>query len=96
MIQHVCMFKLKEENHDENLKKALELSEPLASLPSTTGGRTVVNSADAPENNYDLCLIYNFETIDDLNAYQNDPVHLAFKNFVVANMLSRACIDYEM
>lgn len=96
MIQHVCMFKLKEENHDENLKKALQLAEPFASLSSTTGGKTVVNSKDAPENNYDLCLIYNFETIDDLNAYQNDPVHLAFKNFVVANMQARACIDYEM
>lgn len=96
MIQHVCMFKLKEENHDANLKKALELAQPLAALPSTTGGKTVVNAKDAPQNNYDLCLIYDFETIDDLNAYQNDPVHLAFKNFVVENMQARACIDYEM
>lgn len=95
MIQHVCMFKLKEENHDGVLKEALKLAEPLATLASTTGGKTVVNSSLAPESNYDLCLIYDFNTIDDLNAYQNDPIHLEFKNYVVAHMSARACIDYE-
>lgn len=95
MIRHICMFKLQEEKHAEVLQKAIELSKPLASLSSTVGGMTVTNAACAPQNNYDLCLIYDFETIDALNAYQNDPIHLAFKNFVVENMISRACIDYE-
>lgn len=95
MIQHICMFKLQQENHEAVLQKALELAEPLHALPSTKGGKTVVNASCALENNYDLCLIYDFETIDDLNSYQNDPIHLIFKNYVVEHMVSRACIDYE-
>lgn len=89
------MFKLKKENHDIVLQKALQLSEPLSALSSTTGGMTVVNAKEAPESNYDLCLIYDFQSINDLNAYQNDPVHLAFKNYVIEHMDSRACIDYQ-
>lgn len=95
MIHHVCMFKLQQDDHEAVLQKALELAEPLHALPSTKGGKTVVNASCTPENNYDLCLIYDFETIDDLNAYQNDPIHLTFKNYVVEHMVSRACIDYE-
>ena len=90
------MFKLKEENHEEVLQKALELSKPLSSLSSTKGGMTVTNASCAPQSNYDLCLIYDFQTIEDLDTYQNDPVHLTFKNYVVKNMISRACIDYEL
>lgn len=89
------MFKLQKEAHDTVLQKALQLSEALSTLSSTTGGMTVVNAKDAPESNYDLCLIYDFQSIDDLNDYQNDPVHLAFKNYVIEHMESRACIDYQ-
>ena len=95
MIQHVCMFKLQQEDHEAVLQKALELAEPLHTLSSTKGGKTVVNASCAPENNYDLCLIYDFETIDDLNAYQKHPMHVEFGKFITAIRESRACIDYE-
>lgn len=96
MIRHICMFKLKKENHDENLKKALELAEPLKTLPQTTGGDVVVNSSQAPSSNYDLCLIFDFKTIDDLNSYQADPVHQKFVKFITSVRESRACIDPEI
>lgn len=96
MIRHICMFKLKSENHDTIFAEAMRLAEPLKKLPQAKGGEVVVNAKDAPENNYDLCLIFDFDTMADLDAYQIDPVHLAFKNYVVANMESRACIDCEL
>ncbi|MGM9940717.1 MAG: Dabb family protein [Bulleidia sp.] len=96
MIRHICMFKLKEENHQEIFEKAMELAQPLKKLPQALCGDVVVNSEKAPANNYDLCLIFDFNTMDDLDAYQADPVHLEFKNYVVANMVSRACIDHEI
>ena len=55
-----------------------------------------MNAKEAPASNYDLCLVFDFKTMADLDAYQADPVHLAFKNYVVANMESRACIDCEI
>lgn len=96
MIRHICMFKLKSENHDTIFAEAMRLAEPLKKLPQAKRGEVVVNAKDAPENNYDLCLIFDFDTMADLDAYQIDPVHLAFKNYVVANMESRACIDCEL
>jgi hypothetical protein len=90
------MFKLKEEDHDANLKKALELAEGLKTLPQSVDGDVVVNAPEAPSSNYDLCLIFNFKTIEDLNAYQADPVHQKFAKFITAVRESRACIDHEI
>lgn len=95
MIHHVCMFKLKEENKEETLKKALELAGPLEDLPQAAGGQVVVNDTEADSSNYDLCLLFDFASYADLDAYQNDPVHRKFKEYVVRHMTSRACIDYE-
>lgn len=96
MIRHICMFKLKEEEHDANLKKALELAEPLKTLKETVGGSVVTNAEEAPANNYDLCLIFDFETIEDLNAYQANPIHQVFVKFISEVRESRACIDHHI
>lgn len=96
MIRHICMFKLKSENHDAVFAEAMHLAEPLKKLPQAVSGEVVANAKEAPESNYDLCLVFDFKTMEDLNDYQGDPVHLAFKNYVVANMEARACIDCEI
>lgn len=96
MIRHICMFKLKDEDHDAVLAEALRLGEPLKTLPQAVSGDIVTNSPQVPGTNYDLCLIFDFNTVDDLNDYQVDPVHVTFKNYVVAHMTSRACIDCEI
>lgn len=95
MIRHICMFKLKEENKEEVLAEVMERTKSLASIKTTTGGVTVTNSKDAPESNYDFCLIYDFEDIEGLNAYQVDPIHVACKDYFMEHIISRACIDYE-
>ena len=33
MIRHICMFKLKSENHDVVFAEAIRLAEPLKKLP---------------------------------------------------------------
>ena len=43
MIQHVCMFKLQQEDHEAVLQKALELAEPLHTLSSTKANYIKVN-----------------------------------------------------
>ena len=95
MIVHVCMFKLKEENRAENLDKAIRMAEGLMDQKPVIGGSVVCNSDQAPQDNYDLCLLFRFNNIDDLNAYQNDFQHQIFKKFIATVMESRACIDYE-
>ena len=95
MITHVCMFKLQQENHEEVLNKAVKLTKTLYTIPCAVRGEVVVNDTLADMSNYDLCLLFDFETYEDLDAYQKHPVHVAFKDYVVSHMLSRACIDYR-
>lgn len=95
MIRHICMFKIDKENHDENLKEAFKLAENLKEIKHAVRGEVVGNSNEAPDSNYDLCLIFDFESMDDLNLYQIDPIHKVFVEFITKVKKDRACIDAE-
>lgn len=96
MIRHICMFKLKEENKKENIEKALKLSdELLRPIDLLRGFDVVVNSPEAPESNYELSLIFDFDSMEDLNAYQAHENHVKFGDFIKSVRTDRACIDYE-
>ena len=95
MIRHICMFKLKEENKQANLQEALVRAQCLKSIEQVCGFEVVCNAADMPESNYDLALIFDFKNAQELQAYQDHPVHKAFGGFITEIRESRACIDYE-
>lgn len=95
MIRHICMFKLKEENKEANLREALERLEGMRELALIQRFEVVTNYEEAPESNYDLSLIFDFASMDDLNEYQKHPLHLEFGKFITGVRESRACIDYE-
>ena len=88
MIRHICMFKLKDEDKEANLKEMRE-------IPLIATFEVVTNAAAAPDSNYDLSLIFDFKNMNDLNAYQKHPMHVEFGKFITAIRESRACIDYE-
>ena len=48
MIRHICMFKLKEENKEENLKEALVRVEKLRNIEQIKRFEVVVNDKEAP------------------------------------------------
>lgn len=100
MIKHIVMFKLSEnaegKTRKENLDTALDMLKNFKDMiPVIKDFKAVSNSADAPDSNFDLALICDFENIDDLNAYQTHPEHLKFGKFITQVRESRACIDYE-
>lgn len=95
MVRHICMFQLKEEEKEKNIKEALERAQFLKEIPYIKKFEVVTNSSKAPQNNYDLSLIFDFESIEDLNEYQKHPNHLAFGKFITSVRENRACIDYE-
>lgn len=99
MIKHTVMFKLKEANGKSEYENALEAKERfnkvIENVKELKKGEVVINSADAPENNYTIALLCDFENIDDLNAYQVHPVHREFGAFIAEIKTDRACIDYE-
>lgn len=95
MIRHICMFKLKEENREENLKEALDKLEKMKNISLIKRFEVVTNYKNAPESNYELSLIFDFDNMDDLNEYQKHPLHVEFGKFITEVRESRACIDYE-
>lgn len=99
MIKHIVMFKLKEVNGRSEYENALEAKERfkdvIANVNELKAGEVVINSKDAPQDNYTISLICDFESIDDLNAYQVHPAHKKFGAFIAEIKSERACIDYE-
>lgn len=94
MIRHICMFQLKEEDKERNLKAACECVNKLNEINLIKRFEVVINDIHAPESNYDLCLIFDFESFEDLDAYQKNPIHLEFAAFITGVRKNRACIDY--
>lgn len=93
MIKHIVMFKLNDVSKVEEAKK--RFNKVIENVSELKKGEVVINSADAPESNYTIALICDFDSIDDLNAYQIHPVHKEFGAFIADIKTDRACIDYE-
>lgn len=96
MIRHICMFQLKNENKEAVLKEALERLEKMRDIDLIKRFEVVTNDKEAPESNYDLSLIFDFDSMEDLNTYQKDPLHLEFAKFITEARQNRACIDYRL
>lgn len=87
------MFKLNDISMAEEAKK--RFSNVIENVSELRKGEVVINSADAPDSNYTIALICDFDNIDDLNAYQVHPAHKEFGAFIAGIKTDRACIDYE-
>ena len=99
MIRHIVMFKLKDTDRKTAYENALEARERfndvIEKVEVLRKGELVIKSEDAPQDNYTVSLICDFDDIDGLNAYQVHPAHVNFGKFIAAVKTDRACIDYE-
>jgi len=95
MIRHICMFKLNEENKEANIAEFCARAESLKAIPQIRKFAAVTNDKATPDSNYEVSLIIDFDSVDDLNVYQAHPIHKEFGAFVGTIRKERACIDYE-
>ena len=95
MIRHICMFTVKEENKENNIVEFLKRAESLKALEMIKGFNVVRNVENTPASNYDVALIFDFDSVEALDEYQKAPIHLEFAKFVGSVKVDRACIDYE-
>ena len=95
MVKHIVMWKLKEENREENAKIIKERLEALkAVIPEILHIEVGRNFTDS-DMAYDLALYTEFESRQDLEVYQNHPAHKAVAAFVAEVRTARAVADYE-
>jgi hypothetical protein len=89
------MFKLKEDNKQANLEELLVRVQTLKTIEQVCGFDVVCNAQGMPDSNYDVALIFDFHSPEDLQTYQDHPTHKAFGAFIGQIRENRACIDYE-
>ena len=94
MIRHVIMWKFKE-GEQENMHKFLDALKALDGvIPEILHMEVGVNCLDA--NNFDACLIADFEDLDAMNRYKNDPRHVEVSKLCKSIRETRGAVDFEV
>jgi hypothetical protein len=101
MIKHIVMWKLREfPNRDEKLRTArslrLKLLEMKKSIKQIKTIEVGINTEKASASNYDVILITQFVSIDDLQAYKVHPAHQELVEYLQTIRELRVAIDYEL
>ena len=101
MIRHIVMFQFKEEAEGrtkaENVAITKNMLDALPEkIPQILSSETHINDKCANDTNYDLLLISDFASFEDLNTYIVHPDHKDVGAFMRPVRLSRSCIDYEI
>ncbi len=94
MIKHIVMWKFKD-NEEENMKIFLDgLNKLKEIIPEIKSMETGININ--PKNEYDAILISEFETMEDLEKYKNNPEHIKVSSLCKKIRIDRQAIDYEV
>lgn len=101
MIRHVCMFEFLEEaegrSRAENVAITKAMLEALPEKIEWIRASTVaLNAEGAPKGNWDLVLITDFDSLEDLEKYRVHPDHVAVGQFMRPVRSNRACVDFEI
>ena len=100
MIRHVVLFKFKDaasgSSKEQNIAKAKKLLESLpGKISEICNLETGLNIKEDPPN-YDLALIVDFDSLDDLETYINHPDHKKVSEFLAKVRDNRVVVDFEM
>lgn len=100
MIRHVVMFGIKENEGRTPRQEAKRLGDLLMTLPEKISFirhmEVGVNAEQAPDDNAELILIVDFDSIEDCAMYAIHPEHVAVAKELGKSKVSRSCVDYEI
>lgn len=101
MIKHIVFFKLAETAEGKSkAENAQYIKEQLESLiqviPQIKKIEVGINAPGAPASNFDIALYSEFESLEELDIYQNHPEHKKVAAYIGKIRTDRACVDYEM
>lgn len=100
MIKHVVCWKLYEEasgrskmkNAELIRQRLLDLKNKIPKIRKIEAG---INAPDASSDNYDVVLITEFESVEDLHFYRDHPDHRAFVEFIHPLRSHKVAVDFE-
>ena len=94
MIRHVIMWKFKEEEHEAMQQFLAGLQALNGVIPEIKRMEIGVNCKEG--NNFDACLIADFEDFDALERYKKDPRHVAVSQLCKSIRESRGAVDFDI
>ena len=97
MVHHIVMWNLKEELSEQEKKEAAAvIKEKLEAVKEQVEGvislKVEINALAS--SNKDIGLIYVFESVEALNAYQKHPAHVQAGEYIRSVTCQRAWLDY--
>ena len=99
MIRHVLTWTLIAEGAEGKNAAFTELSEGFGALPALIPEIKMLQigrDIDETKGNWDVALIIDFATTDDLAAYQQHPEHVKVKDIVRRVTSTRTAVDFEL
>lgn len=100
MVKHIVLFKLADEAEGRSrTENALIIKEKLEALieviPVIRKIEVKLNLSEASDDNHDIILYSEFDSLDDVKTYAVHPEHLKIGAYISKVRTSRAAIDYE-
>jgi hypothetical protein len=99
MIRHIVAWKLKAQTPEEKAVATAEIAEALEGLqPLIPQIKAIKVSANAAyfDDNFDVVLIADYDSVADLDAYQVHPDHQRAVVVVKERVSARASVDIEI
>ncbi|MFE6735550.1 Dabb family protein [Microbacterium sp. NPDC057650] len=99
MIRHVVMWKLASEDASERAEQAAEVARRLNVLDGVVPQLRAVNAganAVPIDSNWDVALVADVESTEDLEAYQVHPAHVEAAGYIRSVVASRVAVDFEV
>ena len=91
------MWKLNNENAMQNSQKIKKLLENLyGKIPELKSIKVFQSITNSNYTSHDLILECEFNNFNELEIYQNHPLHQEVVAFIKENTNSRVCIEYEI
>lgn len=98
-IRHVVSWKLAAEDADLRREHAEEIKRRLSGLVGVVpqiGTLSVGENVAYPESNWDVCLVIDFASLEDLDGYQVHPAHQEAAGFIRSVVGQRSSVDFEL
>ena len=92
MIRHIVMWKFRPGTEAEQKQFLDGLRSLQGVIPQLLKSEVAMNVG---EGNYDAVLISEFESLEALDTYKNDPRHKAVSALCKSIRTDRAAVDYE-
>ena len=92
MIRHIVMWKFRPGTEKEQEEFLTGLRNLQGVIPQLLKSEVAVNVAPG---NYDAVLVSEFASLEDLDAYKNDPRHKAVSALCKSIRTDRVAVDYE-